>query len=211
MWITSLGLRGSNKWIFHEVYLFKYGYARICSGLASRVNEQSITWINIWSRLHFSRYADLSDATATRERDVERRRANGCCQCAITNSGGGRNAATLYARRRILHSVFSGTMGRGVRVLKYEYEYGRLHASPNRAHRRRRPCERRSMSACRPRLSLCGMIFPRVVPRPSDKTEDWLSWPNPDLGVVAGNCRVSLRNAARVLHSTSLTYNFGYM
>lgn len=51
------------------------------------------------------------------------RQPSGRCQRGITNSGDGRSAATLYARRRILHSVFSGTMGRGVRVLKYEYEY----------------------------------------------------------------------------------------
>lgn len=93
---------------------------------------------------------------ATRERDVESRRANGRCQRAITNSGGGRNAATLYARRRILHSVFSGTMGRGVRVLKYEYEYGRLHASPNRAHDEDGP-------ASGDRCSLATLVFPHVM------------------------------------------------
>lgn len=59
----------------------------------------------------------------------------GRCQRAITNSGGGRNAATLYARRRILHSVFSDTMGRGVRVLKYEYEYERRGCTPRRIAR----------------------------------------------------------------------------
>lgn len=37
----------------------------------------------------------------------------GRCQRAITNSEGGCRAATLYGRRRILHSVFRDTMGRG--------------------------------------------------------------------------------------------------
>lgn len=123
----------------------------IARGIASCVNEQSITRINIWSKLRFARgrragiRATRRGPQLTRGRDARRRTAAARCQRAITNSEGGRCAATLYARRRILHSVFSDTMGRGVRVLKYEYEYGRRargrvggRVSSNRALARRR-------------------------------------------------------------------------
>lgn len=133
-------------------------------------------------------------ARARARRDAERH-TTARCQRAITNSEGGRSAATLYARRRILHSVFGDTMGRGVRVLKYEYEYGGC--APRPADEDEDPRERRSMSF--PVAAL--LIFLRAVAGPPEDSVR----PN-SAGIVAGNCRVHSRNADEAIVSDVLQF-----
>lgn len=151
--------------------------------------------------------------TRERGRDAGRHTAAARCQRAITNSEGGRGAATLYARRRILHSVFSDTMGRGVRVLKYEYEYGRrararaarlvesrLPARPPILPTKTRPRE----SGDRCPVSPASFPLRRSRDFPARRHLPWRTKPRPgsdsprrpnSAGIVAENCRVRLRNA----------------
>lgn len=98
-------------------------------------------------------------------------------------------------------------MGRGVRVLKYEYEYGRL-CTPRRIAPADEdgPASRRSMSAF-------AILFFHHAGRSASRGWNWR--PTFLTESRLGNCRRELprlapRNAARVLHSTSLTYDFVY-